>query len=238
VHTVLEHVDFAAPEPELRQTIETWFAGQGFAASQQDQLARGLAEALRTGLGAGFCLADVPRSARLHEMEFVLPVTNALTPNSLERVFREQRAPRALPGYTADLKELGFERLTGFLRGFVDLIFVHEGRFYLVDYKSNWLGPKAEDYQGEGLLRAMAEHHYFLQYHLYCVALQRYLALRVRDYAYERHFGGVYYLFLRGMSPAHAPGTGVFFDQPPSELLAALERCLGESGIATGSAAP
>ena len=105
-------------------------------------------------------------------------------------------------------------------------MFRAHGRFYIVDYKSNWLGTRAGDYAQPQLVAAMGEHHYFLQYHLYTLALHRYLALRVPGYDYARDFGGVYYLFVRGMAPEHAPATGVFFDRPEPALIDALAAAL------------
>ena len=208
--------------------METTLSTRGYPATLAPELVAGLEQVMRTPLASGLTLADVARARRVDEMEFVLPVTGALTPQSLERAFKEHRAPGALPGYAAELRDLGFDKLNGFLRGFIDLVFCHDDRFYVVDYKSNRLGPQAADYGQESLVRSMAEHHYFLQYHLYCVALHRHLALRVRGYDYEQHFGGVYYLFLRGMAPEHALGTGIFFDRPAAALIESLERALGE----------
>jgi exodeoxyribonuclease V beta subunit len=71
-----------------------------------------------------------------------------------------------------------------------------------------------------------------LQYHLYALALHRHLGLRVADYDYERDFGGVFYLFVRGMSERHPPGTGVYFDRPTLALLEELSDALGVGGSA------
>jgi exodeoxyribonuclease V beta subunit len=227
IHEILEHTDFQETGQVLADTVTKSLAARGYPADLAPALITGLEQFIRTPLAPQLSLEQIPRRQRVDEMEFVLPVTAALTPQSLERAFREHRAPSAHPGYSADLKELGFERLNGFLRGFIDLVFMHAGRFYVVDYKSNRLGPQATDYEQPSLVRAMSEHHYFLQYHLYCVALHRHLALRVPDYHYDRHFGGVYYLFLRGMAPEHDAGTGIFFDRPPLGLIESLERALG-----------
>jgi exodeoxyribonuclease V beta subunit len=72
----------------------------------------------------------------------------------------------------------------------------------------------------------MADNDYHLQAHLYVVAVDHWLKRRMRGYDYERNFGGVLYLFARGMSPAHAPGTGVFFDRPGAALVGALSEVL------------
>jgi exodeoxyribonuclease V beta subunit len=82
---------------------------------------------------------------------------------------------------------------------------------------------------------AMSDHHYFLQYYMYGVALHRHLARRLRDYEFERHFGGVFYLFIRGMSP-DAPDRGVFFDRPPFTVIETLDRTL--QGLALPEARP
>ncbi|MCW8904501.1 hypothetical protein, partial [Sedimenticola sp.] len=74
------------------------------------------------------------------------------------------------------------------------------------------------------LASAMARDGYFLQYLLYSVALHRYLAQRIPEYDYERHFGSVYYLFMRGMSPATGAEYGVFRDRPAKRLIEALDR--------------
>lgn len=227
VHEVLEHADFQSSRADLEHTAHAVLAARGYDTSLAGILAHGLFNVLQTQLSPGLVLSAISRKSRVDEMEFVLPVTTALTPSALERAFREQRAPCALPSYAGALRELGFDKLTGFLRGFIDLVFAHEGRYFVVDYKSNWLGANADDYRPEALTGAMSEHHYFLQYHLYTVALHRHLALRVPDYNYELHFGGVYYLFLRGMAPDHPHQNGVFFDRPSHALVTSLERTLG-----------
>jgi exodeoxyribonuclease V beta subunit len=76
----------------------------------------------------------------------------------------------------------------------------------------------------------MAHHHYFLQYHVYLVALHRHLASRLAGYSYEDHMGGVLYLFLRGMSKERGPETGVFFDRPERDVVEELSRVLGGAG--------
>ena len=117
---------------------------------------------------------------------------------------------------------LNFEQVEGYLKGFIDLIFEHRDRWYLVDYKSNFLGERFSDYTGDHLTHAMSDHNYFLQYHIYTVALHRYLAWRMPGYDYNIHFGGVYYLFIRGMSPETGPDCGIFRDRPSLELIQAM----------------
>jgi exodeoxyribonuclease V beta subunit len=228
IHEVLEHADFSAGDRALAQVVERFVKARNYPGELSASLTRGLSECFATPLAPGLSLAQLERSARVDEMEFVFPVERRLEPRTLERAFRNHDAPPAYPAYAKYVKELGFEALHGFLRGYIDLVFRQRGRFYVVDYKSNWLGPRAEDYGPRQLAEAMAHHHYYLQYHLYTVALHRYLRQRLPDYDYAQHFGGVYYLFLRGMSPAHPAGTGVFFDRPAFGLIDELDRALRE----------
>jgi exodeoxyribonuclease V beta subunit len=102
----------------------------------------------------------------------------------------------------------------GFMKGYIDLVFAFEGRWYVADWKSNWLGASHAHYAPERLAAVMHAERYDLQYRLYAVALHRHLASRLAGYAYDSHFGGVYYLFVRGMQPVNGSRTGVHFARP------------------------
>jgi exodeoxyribonuclease V beta subunit len=112
----------------------------------------------------------------------------------------------------------------GVVHGFIDLLFCADDTFYLVDWKSNYLGPDADWYTPPQLFEAMKEHNYFFQYHLYTLAVHRYLTCFMKDYAYGRHFGGVFYVFLRGITADPQDRSGVYFDRPDEDRLAAMER--------------
>ena len=111
----------------------------------------------------------------------------------------------------------------------MDLVYQQGGRYYLLDWKSNHLGNRPEEYGKEALATTMESNLYGLQYLLYTVALNRYLSLRVAGYDYDTHFGGVRYLFLRGINPRWGAEYGVFRDLPPAELIRELTECLIES---------
>ena len=106
----------------------------------------------------------------------------------------------------------------------------HGARWYILDYKSNWLGPDPGDYAPEALGGAMREGGYTLQSLIYLVALHRYLGVRLPGYEYERHLGGAFYLFVRGIDPATGMGRGVHFDRPSAECLLALDDCFRSGG--------
>ena len=105
-------------------------------------------------------------------------------------------------------------------------LFEHGGRYYLADYKSNWLGASVEAYGQPVLAAAMGREAYYLQYLIYCVALHRYLKIRMPDYRYASHFGGVRYLFVRGMSARSGYEYGVYADRPSEALIESLDQYL------------
>ena len=239
LHKILELTDFATlNEPDGLDMVRTQLRAYGFKAKTwADSLRGALAGALATQLDQNdeaLRLDAISRDQRLDELGFVFPVAGGLsrdgehvTPARLAAVFANHASDPVPSDYAARLETLAFRPLQGFLGGFIDLTFEWQGRYYLADYKSNFLGATFGAYAHEHMQRAMAEHHYFLQYHLYSVALHRYLRWRVKDYSYENHFGGVYYLFLRGMSAATGPSFGVFRDRPDQDLIEALDALLG-----------
>jgi exodeoxyribonuclease V beta subunit len=236
LHGILERIDFERrDESELPRVVAEQLALHGIDGSAWSApLVSALDDILRTPLhgdGSPLSLSSISASRKCAEMEFTFPVAAdtggrapPLSANGLANVFRKRDGlPR---GYADRVAALDFAPLAGFLRGFIDLVFEHDGRFYVVDYKSNHLGPSPEDYTRRALEPVMSAHHYFLQYHLYAVALHRFLRARQPDYDFSRHFGGVFYLFLRGMSRERGPGTGVYFDRPDEECLTTLSATL------------
>ncbi|NKE64844.1 exodeoxyribonuclease V subunit beta [Ramlibacter sp. RBP-2] len=226
LHAVFERVDFGDPQDwpaavahALR--IRPPQAGAAESAAWQAMVLQMLADVTATKLPAGHRLADVARARRLVELEFSLP-SAGLESQALAATLRRHGYP---------VSGFAFGRLDGYLRGFIDLVYEHHGRWHLLDWKSNHLGWRAADYHGANLRRAMDEQGYHLQYLLYTVALHRYLKQRLRGYDYERHFGGAQYLFVRGVRPGWTQGDGsaggVFFDRPEREAIEALDALLG-----------
>ena len=223
LHAVLEELDFQQAPPA--EEVGSILGRHGIADEWIEPVTQALTDVLQTPLGGGApALAAVPRSRRLDELAFVLPVCASLSPQTLAAPFREHGGPLG-EAMAERLVELGFPPLQGFLRGAIDLIFAHDDRWWLVDHKSNHLGEHIGDYSPSALTQAMQHHHYTLQYHLYLVALHRYLGHRLPDYRYDTHIGGVRYLFLRGMSPER-PGWSVYGDRPPAALIEALDALL------------
>ncbi|MDD5349822.1 MAG: PD-(D/E)XK nuclease family protein, partial [Chthoniobacteraceae bacterium] len=216
-HEVLETLDFQQPE-QLAGLIPTKLAVHGLSgAPYAGSVAAKLAEVLEVELAPGLRLRDVPLEARLSEAEFSVRLP-ALSPGDLRALFTDAADPALDP---EALGRLRFQPVSGFLRGFIDLFFEHAGRYYLVDWKSNWLGNRPEDYDLPGVEAAMRAHHYALQAHLYVLAADRFLAARVPGYDYETHFGGVFYLFLRGVERGN-PQRGIYRACPPLALVEKL----------------
>jgi exodeoxyribonuclease V beta subunit len=111
-------------------------------------------------------------------------------------------------------------QLNGMLKGFIDLVFEVDGRYYVADYKSNWLGADDGAYTPAAMRGEILHSRYELQYVLYLFALHRLLKARLPDYDYDRHVGGAVYLFLRGIA---APARGVFAERPPRALIEKLD---------------
>ena len=128
----------------------------------------------------------------------------------------------------ADRPAVDDQRFNGMVKGFIDLVFEHDGRFYVLDYKSNTLGEDDSAYTRQAMGEVILEKRYDLQYVLYLLALHRLLKARLPDYDYDRHIGGAVYLFLRGVQ---GPSSGVFADKPPKSLIAKLDALFdGDAG--------
>jgi exodeoxyribonuclease V beta subunit len=185
-------------------------------ASWGESAARWLARVVATPLDAhGLRLAQLPASARLNELEFDF-ATRSVNIAALNALLA-RAAGQTLP-------PLEVATFQGMVTGIIDLVFEHAGRYFIVDYKSNFLGGQFADYERPRLEQAVYERRYDLQYLLYTLALHRYLRRRLADYDHTRHFGGIYYLFLRGMRPETGPECGVYFARPEVALLDALDR--------------
>ena len=214
LHRFLEKYDFTQPLNEDKveklcqwlQLEETWLPS----------LQQWMNAILDTPLSADeptLKLNNLSRHQCVKEMQFYL---------KLNRVFDVLAFNRALQKHHHLPSEaLQFDAIKGMLRGFMDLVFCHNGKYYLVDYKSNFLGVEPQNYVGRSLEQAMLANHYDWQYLFYTLALHRYLQQRDANYHYETHFGGVFYCFLRGMNGENQ--DGVFFDKPDYALIQALE---------------
>jgi len=155
-------------------------------------------------------------SKAVPEMEFWLAANTVDTAALDKRVIDHTLAAESRP-------TLAPQQVNGLLKGFMDLVFEHEGRYYVLDYKSNVLGPNDTAYTSQAMRSKILEERYELQYVIYLLALHRHLRSRLPDYRYEDHIGGAVYVFLRGLK---APSQGLHVECPPAELIEALDQLL------------
>ncbi|OOH88049.1 exodeoxyribonuclease V subunit beta [Pasteurellaceae bacterium 15-036681] len=166
-------------------------------------------------------LKQIDNKKCLNEWRFYLRLLNAKALIKFNQLLKEHSP---LAKLLADI-ELP-EELSGFIRGSVDAVIEMNGKFYILDYKSNFLGSYPEDYRQSKIAKAMGKSRYDLQYLFYTLAVHRYLKTRLQEkYDYERDFGGVAYLFLRGMNGT--ADSGVYFEKPSAVLIEEMDKLFG-----------
>jgi len=218
LHEIFENSDFTWSARELfRERAAASLGKYGYGEEYREAVTDMVMNVLRTPLDSnGLQLSGIRNEERLSELEFHFPVE---TLSGLQKFLSGDGGPEFFHGIATH----GMPSMAGMMKGYIDLVFRHNGRYYIVDWKSNMLELSHGDYSQESLLAEMKKHNYHLQYHIYTVALHRYLALRLgADYDYDKHFGGVYYLFIRGMNGTDA--SGVFRARPDRELTGQLDR--------------
>ncbi|MFD0865003.1 3'-5' exonuclease, partial [Tessaracoccus lubricantis] len=248
VHEALEVLDWspARLESHAAELLEVMGPAHNLDRAESAQLAEALVALCRTPLLplSSLALTDVPTAHRLPELDFDLPLADRSAPGTLQDLAglmaHHLPAEDPLAGYPARLaaSEAAGAVLNGFLTGSIDGVLQVEGRFVVVDYKTNRLAPTAADdltlghYTQPAMAEAMMQAHYPLQAILYCAALHRYLGQRLPGYSPEEHLGGVGYLFVRGMAGPQTPvvdgaSCGVFAWFPPAALVVAVSELLG-----------
>ena len=197
LHGVLEEARFDLPFD--RRAVADRLARGGYRRVDAGQVADWLEQVVATPLrapgGEIVRLAEVPRHRQVRELDFLVAGAGVSDRAVIDAVDAE---------FGLDVVA-GGSRWSGFLRGFIDLVFEHGGRYYLLDWKSNHLGDTVGHYGADALATAMRRHAYALQACLYTLALHRWLRRRLPGYDYDRDFGGVFYVFLRG---AGLPAAG------------------------------
>jgi len=229
LHEIFEQIDFTSPlehptnkEQNLGEVVKRALEKYHISESWQDVTEQWILDSLQCPLNANssndLSLSKLAPSDCLVEMEFNLPLSSLSAPKLNEILIKHF-------GFTQS--KLEFANVKGLLKGFIDLIFCYQGKYYILDYKSNYLGNTPADYKSDLLEQAMSSHHYHLQYLIYTVALHRLLKQRISDYSIETHLGGVYYTFLRGM-PA---GQGVYFKKLTQEQVTILDGLFSQGAM-------
>ena len=228
-HDIFEHLDFASRDPEYqKKLVVEKLKAYGFDLQWQDPVCAMLKKVLAAPLqleNTSLTLSDVQDKDRINEMEFYFPL-NALTPQKLQKIFEVHGKAEISADFPEQIGKLSFPLAQGFMKGYIDLTLHTKGRYVLLDWKSNFLGSRLEDYNQTALNQTMNNEYYILQYHLYVLALHQYLLKRVPDYRYETDFGGVFYFFVRGVDPVQGPDFGIYKDLPSPDIVNALGKAL------------
>jgi exodeoxyribonuclease V beta subunit len=226
LHSIFEHGELdRLDSDESRALVERQLSLYGFEPKLGESVQRDLITVASTPImpEPGVPpLGELRRAQQLRELEFTLAVEE---PNlrTLSELLKKHGAPKSAPAYHERLAQVSGQTLRGFLRGFIDLMFQHEGRWYVADYKSNRL----PSYEQPDVIEAVQRQHYVLQGLLYAAAAHRYLSQRDSSYDPTEHWGGALFLFVRGMAGPESAGSSVFFDRQDAELLAAMDAWLG-----------
>ncbi len=229
LHGLFEHTDFTTPAATTEADVQSALRAYGVQAPSNGRWTSAhIREMIGTVCravipGAGFALTAVPPAATLREWRFSMPVRDfsiAAVASALDT-----HGSAHAKGYAPLLRRLRDDEFRGYLTGSIDLAFEHDGRWHILDWKSNWLGANDGDYAPDALGHAMHAAHYTLQYHVYLVALHRHLRARQLGYDPAQHWGQVTYAFLRGIDASGAAGW--FTDTPTPALLHALDHAFG-----------
>jgi exodeoxyribonuclease V beta subunit len=198
--------------------------------TRKRQLLDGVAHALQISLpksadgkGAGIPLSGIRQDRTVAEMEFFLDAPGSLDLGQILFTLANTASEQTRP--LIDWKNASHDG-NGILNGIIDLIFEHDNKYYIVDWKTNWLGASDADYAPGRIRATMGKDGYVLQSYLYAAALLQFLRQRGKDYD---AFGGVYYIFLRGLS--RGTQNGIWFDVPPLECLDGLLALFRKKGV-------
>lgn len=228
-HDLFEDMDYSEPEPASREKLVAGkLAEYGFGgiwkAPVCDMINKVLGAVLNTK-DITLKLSEIDMKNRVNEMEFYFPL-KMITPHTIKKIFRGFGGVKMSGDYQGWTDNLLFAPAKGFMKGYIDMVFHHEGRFFLVDWKSNYLGSRMEDYGKASLYETMEKESYILQYHLYVLALHQFLRLKNKSYNYKDSFGGIFYIFIRGVDDSKSPGSGIYYDLPDIALINRLGEAL------------
>ena len=234
LHKILECIDFTAFDPKSDTIVSPLLARHGpeverdLIRVQQDLVA--VLEAPLLASDPQFALRSVDRRRRRSELQFSMGVGFDEQGRVKQKVSAELLADALTydatglaEDYANSVRQLDFEPLAGYLRGFIDLVFEHNRRTYVLDYKSTSISDKIVGFTPALIAQTVAKNHYALQTAIYSLVMHRYLRWRKPDYDYERDFGGTLVVFLRGLGPTQPPGYSVYFHRASRAAIEALD---------------
>ena len=228
-HDIFERLDFVRDDALYRKTFVTdKLKEYQFDSCWENTVCKMVKNVLSTPLFDGddkLLLSSVTCDERINEMEFYFPL-KMTSGTKLKEIFTNYGGNDTVCDFSRQLGKLAFFPAKGYMKGYIDMIFFSNGRYYLVDWKSNFLGNTMGDYNRKRLDKIMQKDYYILQYHLYTLALHQYLKTRMQGYGYEKDFGGVFYIFIKGVDPEYGPEFGIYRDKPGKSMIDKLGKAL------------
>ena len=220
LHNIFEFIDYTSTENWegiIKSSVQIFAPSLSDDAIFINRLKELVKHTLSAQLGKGersFTLSEIAREKRVNELEFNFKIPEEFKMINLEYILGEDQ--KILTHRAGEV--------FGMMNGLIDLFVEHAGIYYILDWKSNYLGDALEDYAADKLAAAMNESNYHLQYLIYCVAVRKYLASVKSDFDYEKDFGGVIYLFLRGVRADR--DTGIYHFRPSTDQLDKMEEIM------------
>jgi len=228
-HDLFENMDYSGSEPASREKlVAVKLAEYGFGEIWKTPVCDTINKVLGAVLDAKeitLKLSEIDMKNRVNEMEFYFPL-KMINPHTIKKIFHDYGGVKISCDYQGWIDNLLFAPAKGFMKGYMDMVFHNEERFFLVDWKSNYLGSRIEDYGKTSLYETMEKESYILQYHLYVLALHQYLRLKNKSYNYKDSFGGIFYIFIRGVDDSKSHGSGIYYDMPDTALINRLGEAL------------
>ncbi|VFP83771.1 exodeoxyribonuclease V subunit beta [Buchnera aphidicola] len=163
-------------------------------------------------------LDQIKQNEYLKEVKFTISIKKYININQLNIIIKNDDP------LSKKCKNINFENISGVLTGTIDLIFIWKDKYYIIDYKSNWLGPNYDSYNTNNIQKEIIKYRYDIQYQIYSLAVHRYLKKKIKNYDYNLHFGGVFYLFIRALNKKN--NSGIFFIKPSYFLIYNLDNLL------------
>ena len=214
IHKLFEHEDFEfamADQTNLIPIAEEVLEHYNFEPEWSGVLQKMMRDVTGSVIG-DLNLSEVELKDEIREMEFHFP-SKDLDLDVILAIIRNETSV-----------EIQESLIQNYLTGFIDLTVRQNGKYYILDYKSNYLSDQTDDYRSDSLKQEIESANYDVQYHIYTVALRKYLRTRIPDFDYDRDFGGVAYLFVRGMRSGSE--NGVWSVKPKREIIDRLESYL------------
>ena len=219
-HKIFEDLDFLADEESIKEAVEEKLSFYNLITADSNlrktkiRIVNNMVQkVLNKNLnGDELKLSHIGHNDKIPEVEFGFSISDNISKEHLLSLLSQY-----------NYKNNIHKNITqGMLKGFIDLVFRKDAKYYIVDWKSNKLGKKHKDYNQERLYEEMQQKNYNLQYILYTLALYKFLKRRLKNFDYDENFGGVYYLFLRGITDRN-DRYGIYFDKPDFDLIQRLD---------------